>query len=354
MATMKQVSVSKIGGAEVLEIQEAPIPVPLGDEILVEIKAAGVNWADAMRRAGTYFEHEPFPYVLGAEAAGVVAEVGPGVKNYKKGDRVLGFVGVGGYSQYISRSETTFSPLPDGVSFPESTALLAQGLSAYLMLTDVVNTKGKTILIEGAAGGVGSLAIQIAKSIGAKKIIALASSEKKRQRAIELGADVALASEAEDLTEQIKKDTEGKCVDVYYEMAGRGEAAMKSLADFGTLVIYGNATLAAVSIEVGRADDPLQPLMPFNHSIRGFYIGGYFHPSHIHLIQDAVEALGELVATGKVKIAVEKYPLSQVVRLHEDPTLRPSAWLQFILLPVCVHVHVSCLIISPSCGIACL
>ncbi len=318
MATMKQVSVSRFGEPGVLEIQEVAIPAPKNDEILVEIKAAGVNWADTMRRAGTYFEHEPFPYVLGAEVAGVVAEVGPDVKNYKKGDRVLGFVGVGGYSQYIAKSETAFSPLPDGVAFAESTALLAQGLSAYLMLTDVVKTEGKTILIEGAAGGVGSLMIQIAKSLGVEKIVALASSEEKRQLARDLGAHLALASDATDLTEQLKKVTDGKGLDVYYEMAGRGEEAIKSLGDFGMLVIYGNASLATVKIEVGRADDPLQPLMPFNHSIRGFYIGGYFHPSHIHIVQDAVQSLGKLVASGKVKIAVEKYPLSQVVQVHKD------------------------------------
>ena len=324
MATMKQVSVSRFGGPEVLEIQDVAIPAPNGDEILVEIKAAGVNWADAMRRAGTYFEHEPFPYVPGAEAAGVVADVGPEVKTFKKGDRVLGFVGIGGYSQYIVKSETAFSPLPEGVPFAESTALLAQGLSAYLMLTDVVTIEGKTILIEGAAGGVGSLMIQIAKSIGVGKIIALASSETKRQLARELGADIALASESADLTEQLKKATDGKGVDVYYEMAGRGEEAMKSLADFGTLVIYGNASLRAVRIEVGRADDPLQPLMPFNHSIRGFYIGGYFHPSRIQIIQDAVQSLGKLVAAGKVKIGVEKYPLSQVVKVHTDLEARKT------------------------------
>lgn len=324
MATMKQVSVSKFGAPEVLEIQEVAIPVPNGDEILVEIKAAGVNWADTMRRAGTYFEHEPFPYVLGAEAAGVVAEVGPAVKNYKKGDRVLGFVGVGGYSQYIARSETAFSPLPDGVSFAESTALLAQGLSAYLMLTDVVKTEGKTILVEGAAGGVGTLMVQIARSIGVEKIVALASTEEKRQLARDLGADVALASDSENLTEELRKATDGKGVDVYYEMAGRGEEAMKALADFGTLVIYGNASLAPVRIEVGRAGDPLQPLMPFNHSVRGFYIGGYFHPSRIHIVQGAVQSLGKLVATGEVKIAVERYPLSQVVKVHEDLEARKT------------------------------
>ena len=320
---MEQVSVSKIGGPEVLKIQEVAIPTPKGDEILVEIKAAGVNWADAMRRAGTYFEHEPFPYVLGAEAAGVVAEVGPDVKNYKKGDRVLGFVGIGGYSQYIAMSETAFSPLPQGVTFAESTALLAQGLSAYLMLTDVVKTEGKTILIEGAAGGVGSLMIQIAKSIGVERIVALASTEDKRQLARDLGADIAIASDAADLTEQIKKATDDKGVDVYYEMAGRGEEAMKSLADFGTLVIYGNATLSNVKIEVGSADDALTPLK-HNHTIRGFYIGGYFHPSYIHIIQSAVQALGKLVATGEVKIAVEKYPLSQVVKVHEDLEARKT------------------------------
>jgi NADPH2:quinone reductase len=320
---MKQVSVSKFGGPEVLEIQEVAIPTPKGDEILVEIKAAGVNWADAMRRAGTYFEHEPFPFVPGIEAAGVVAEVGPDVKNYKKGDRVLGSVGVGGYSQYIAKSETIFSPLPEGITFAESTALLAQGLSAYLMLADVVKIEGKTILVEGAAGGVGSLMIQIAKSMGVKRIVALASSEQKRQLAKDLGADIAIDSDAADLTGQIKKATDGKGVDVYYEMAGRGEEAMKSLGDFGTLVVYGNANLADVKIEVGRSDDALTPLK-HNYTIRGFYIGAYFRPSHIHIIQDAVRSLGEFVATGKVKIAVEKYPLSQVVKVHEDLEARKT------------------------------
>jgi NADPH2:quinone reductase len=232
-------------------------------------------------------------------------------------------VGIGGYSQYIAKSETVFSRLPDGVTFAESTALLAQGLSAYLMLTDVVKAEGKTILIEGAAGGVGSLMIQIARSIGVERIVALASTEEKRQLAKELGADIAIASDVADLTEQIKRATDGKGVDVYYEMAGRGEEAMKSIGDFGTLVIYGYANLADVKIEVGRADDALTPLK-HNHTIRGFYIGGYFHPTRIQIIQGAIQSLGELVATGKVKIAVEKYPLSQVVKVHEDLEARKT------------------------------
>src|ERR1700748_3232140 len=174
MTTMKQAVIRQAGAPEVIKTEETTRPSSAENEVLIEVKAAGVNFADIMRRKDTYFEKATFPMVIGAEVAGIVAEVGSRVTRFNKGDRVLGFSGVGGYAQYAVVNENFVNPIADEISFTESTALLVQGLTAYLMLTHAGPSEGKSIVIEGSAGGVGSLMVQIAHNIGVKNIIALA------------------------------------------------------------------------------------------------------------------------------------------------------------------------------------
>jgi NADPH2:quinone reductase len=313
MSMMKQVVLRQHGGPDVLKIEEVAKPVPQKDEVLVEVRAAGVNFADVLRRTGAYHEKPSLPLVIGAEIAGIVAEVGPDVTVFKKGDRVLGACGVGGYSQYIAMSQTALHPLSDQIDFADSTALLIQGLTAYLLLTHAGAVQDKTIVIEGAAGGVGSLMVQIARNIGVKTIIGMASTEEKRALIRKLGAHHAVDSLATNQSEEIKKLTEGKGADVYYEMRGGANfhEAVKSLNQFGTLVTYGNASGGETKF------DPSNITLG-NQSVRGFYIGGYFSPTHFQLALEATQALIGMYAEGKLVIAVQKYALNDVGKAHSD------------------------------------
>ena len=190
---MKAIEVTKSGGPDVLQIVEKPRPEPGPGQILVEVKAAGINFADIMAREGMYPAAPPPPFVLGMEAAGIVAAVGEGVTNFKSGDRAAAIVPTGGYAEYALADAATAAPVPDALGFPEATALLIQGLTAHGLLTRAVpEIKGKSVLISAAAGGVGSLAIQVAKLLGAGTVIGLASTDAKRAKVKELGADFAV------------------------------------------------------------------------------------------------------------------------------------------------------------------
>jgi NADPH:quinone reductase len=313
ITTMKQAIIRQYGGPEVFHIEEVAKPVAENDEVLVEVKAAGVNFADIMRRNDNYLHKSTLPLVIGAEVAGIVVDVGPKVTKLKKGDRIVAYTGVGGYSQYIAVSENAANRISDPMGFAESTAFLIQGLSAYLMLTDASKPVGKSIVIEAAAGGVGSLTVQIARNIGVKNIIGLASTEEKRKLVKRLGAHHAIDSLTNNRSEAIKTVTDGKGADVYFEMTGGAGflETIKSVNQFSAIVTYGNSSGEEVKY------DPAI-LIPFNLSVRGLYVGAYFQSSHIHLVSQATQALIQMYSEGKLDISVHKYPLNKVSDAHRD------------------------------------
>lgn len=312
MTSMKQAIIRKTGGPEVIEIEEADRPTPKAGEILIAVKAAGVNFSDVLRRRDSYREKTPVPLVIGAEVAGFVEAVGPGVTKFKKGDRVLGFSGVGGYAEYAIANENFANPISDDTGFAESTAFLIQGLSAYLMLTDAAPSAGKSIVIEAAAGGVGSLMVQIARRIGVTNIIAIASTEGKRARAKELGAHHAIDALAADRIEQIQKITDGKGADIYFEMSGdRFLDAVSATRSFGTVVTYGNASNTDINFKPGT-------IIETNQTVRGFYVGDYFGPDNIHLAMGATQALIDMFREGSLKISIQRYALSDASLAHRD------------------------------------
>jgi NADPH2:quinone reductase len=313
MTTMKQAVIRTVGGPDVIKLEDAPRPTPKDNEVLIEVQASGVNYADIMRRRDVYIEKTTLPLVLGAEVAGFVAEVGSKVTRVKKNDRVLAFAGIGGYAEYAVANENFVNPISNELGFAESTAFLIQGLSAYLMLTDAGPSAGKSIVIEGAAGGVGSLMVQFARNIGVKNIIALASTEEKRQHAKNHGAHHTIDTLSENRAEQIKKLTDGKGVDVYFEMGG-GEGffeALKATRQFGTVVTYGNTSNAETSFNPSN-------LVGTNQSVRGFYVGAYFGPDQLHLAMQATQAMIKMYSESRLKICVQKYPLSKAADAHRD------------------------------------
>ena len=219
---MKAVRFHKTGGPEVLVYDDVPNPTPKDGEVLVRIEAVGLNFADVMRRRGDpYPEASPPPFILGAEVAGTIAAVGNGVASLEVGMSVLAAPGSGGYAQYICVPAAIVIPLPGGISAIHAAALMAHGLTAALVLRKATRlASGESILIEAAAGGVGSFAVQLAKVYGAGKIIAAASTPEKRAIAERLGADASVDYTKPGWAEKVRELTGGRGVDIVLEMTG--------------------------------------------------------------------------------------------------------------------------------------
>jgi hypothetical protein len=191
MAQMKTIFVEEFGEPEVLRYTDAERPSPGEREALIEVRSAGVNYADTMRRRNQYVVSQDLPFVPGSEVAGTVAEVGEGVENVSVGDRAVTLLGTGGYAEYAVAPARNLIPIPEGLDFDQAAAIPLQGLTAYHCIKTSGSLKeGESVLVHAAAGGVGTLAVQMAKLLGAGKVIATASSEEKLDLARSLGADV--------------------------------------------------------------------------------------------------------------------------------------------------------------------
>ncbi|WP_026674651.1 quinone oxidoreductase family protein [Alkalihalobacterium bogoriense] len=312
---MKAIQLSQYGGPEVLKLVELDVPAPKENEVLLEIKAIGVNYADTARREGQYVIPTPLPFVPGAEVAGIVTAVGEQVKKTKVGDKVVTLLSskrATGYAEYTVAHESGLIPVPENVSFEQACALPLQGLSAYHILKTMGRLeKDETVLIHAAAGGVGSLAVQLAKHFGAGNIIATASTEEKRSVAKQLGADVTVNYTEENWYERVLEATEGKGVDVALEMAGGRifNDTLLCLAPFGRVVIYGVA-----SGEQSRFYP--SSLMAKNQSVIGFFLPQMMRKPA--LFQQSLVELLKLVGTGKLKLTIGgTYPLEEASQVHE-------------------------------------
>ncbi|WP_456275713.1 quinone oxidoreductase family protein [Bacillus sp. AK128] len=312
---MKAVQFTKYGGPEVLEFAELENPKPEGNEVVIEIKAIGVNYADTARREGQYVVPTPLPFVPGAEVAGVVVEVGDAVTSVQVGAKVVTLLGTKkatGYAEYTIADERGLIPLPDGVDFKEAVALPLQGLSAYHVLKTMGRLEeGETVLVHAAAGGVGTIAVQLAKLFGAGKVIATASTQEKLDLAKELGADVLINYTEEDWVEQVKAATNGKGVDVALEMVGGRvfNQTLDCLATFGRLVVFG-----AASGEQSKLTPSL--LMGKNQSVIGFFLPQIMRKPA--LMQQSLIELLTYLQKGQLKLIIGGvYPLDDVVNVHK-------------------------------------
>ena len=302
---MKAIRVNELGGADKLSLEEMEKPTPKADEVLIKVAAAGINFADTMMRAGNYLTKPDLPFTLGYEAAGTIEELGTDVKNLQIGQRVLATSSSGGYAEYATAKAALTMPIPDELGFGESTALLVQGLTALGLLN---GTKaGDSILIHAAAGGVGTLLVQLAKHKGLK-VIGTASSEQKLQTVASLGADYAINYSEDDWTDEVLKATDGKGVDWLIEMVGGDIVAknLKVLAKHGTMWIYGSASGEDFKVSV-------LSLMQKNHIIRGYWLMNESVENRIKFTRELLENLG----AGRLKIQVTEFPLEQAREAHE-------------------------------------
>lgn len=313
MPQMKAIQVDEFGEPEVLQYVDAERPSPGEGEVLIEIQAAGVNYADTMRRRNQYLVRQELPFVPGSEVAGVVAEVGEGVEDVSAGDRVMSLLGTGGYAEYGVAPAASLIPLPGGLDFDQAAALPLQGLSAYHILkTSGALQPGESVLVHAAAGGVGTLAVQMAKLMGAGKVIATASSGEKLELARSLGADVLIDYTNDDWPEKVRKATDGKGADIILEMVGGDfvEKNLRCLNLFGRMVVYGSASRERGSIVA--AD-----LMNKCHTVVGFWLVQVMNRPDL-VLPSIREMLG-WVASGDLKIIIgDTYPLERAADAHAD------------------------------------
>ncbi|MDQ0153938.1 quinone oxidoreductase family protein [Robertmurraya andreesenii] len=309
---MKAIQFIEYGGPEVLKLVELERPTPKDYEVLIEIKAIGVNYADTARREGQYVVPTKLPFIPGAEIAGVITAVGDKVTKVVPGTRVVTLIESGGYAEFALADERSVIPLSDHLSFDMAVALPLQGLSAYHILKTMGRLEsGETVLVHAAAGGVGSLAVQLAKIFGAGKVIATASSEEKLQLAGELGADVLVDYTKEGWEEEVLQATDGRGVNVALEMAG-GEIfnkTLKCLATNGRLVIYGVASGQQSRFYPSS-------LMARNQSVIGFFLPQIMRKRE--LLQSSLEELFTYLADGRLKLTIgDVFELGEAAQVHE-------------------------------------
>ncbi|WP_298829414.1 quinone oxidoreductase [uncultured Planococcus sp.] len=310
---MKVIKFEEYGGPDVLQFVEAEKPDPAATEAIIEVKAIGINYADTARREGKYVVPTELPYIPGSEVAGVIVEVGKNVDKFKVGDRVVALIGSAGYAEYAAVDHSVLTEVPEGVDFDQAVALPLQGLSAYHILKTMGRLeKGETVLIHAAAGGVGAIAVQLAKIFGAEKIIATASTEEKLFHAQKMGATHLVNYTEEGWVDKVKAITDGKGVDLALEMVG-GEVfnkTIKCLAPFGRLVIFGAASGEQATFNPGQ-------LMRKNQSVIGFFL-----PQIMRYPELFQRSFGELLAymkSGELILTIGgTYPLAEAAKAHQS------------------------------------
>ena len=310
---MKAVQFTRFGPPEVLAIVEVPTPKPKGGEVLVRVRAAGVNFFEVLMRADRYAVTPPLPVFPGVEVAGIVEELGVGVDPSLRRARVAVPLfaigrGFGGYAEYVVVNSGSVMRLPESLSFADATALMVQGLTALNMVRRS-SPEGKAVLVNAGGGGVGSLLIQLARLDGASMVIAAAGSNEKRKRAIFLGADLAVDYTREDWVASVKVATTGQGADVIYETVG-GDIAKTSLI---ALAPAGEMLLAAMgrfSFELSE----IRSMVDANQSLKGF--------SLLPLIaadrwREDIAVLFDLATSGALKIAQGgSFPLNKAAEAH--------------------------------------
>ncbi|HEX5616822.1 MAG TPA: NADPH:quinone oxidoreductase family protein [Solirubrobacteraceae bacterium] len=301
---MRAIRVTQWGGPEVLELVDAPMPEPNQHEQLVRVTRAGINYADTHAAENSYLARYELPMTPGSEIAGVTED----------GRRVVALTVGGGYAEYAAVPIATTFPIPDGVSDEQALAMLVQGLTAWhLYRTSARLVAGESVVVHAAAGGVGSLAVQLGKAFDAGRVIATASSEDKRQLALDLGADVAVDSTLDDLGRGLREANGDQSVDIVLEMAGGHvfDESLKALARFGRLVTYGNASREPNSVPTGK-------LMARSQSIVGFWLVDCLRRP-AEMVVEPLRDLFARVAAGELRVVEgEVYPLSEARRAHED------------------------------------
>ncbi len=322
---MKAIQVKQTGGPEVLQLVDLPAPQPKPNEALVKIAASGVNFIDVYQREGRY--KVPLPFVLGQEGAGTVTSVGPEVKSVKPGDRVAWTGVLGSYAEDAAVSAERLVPIPQGVSDQQAASAMLQGMTAHYLSHDTFPLRhGQTALVHAAAGGVGSLLVQMAHNLGVR-VIATVSTDEKAAIARDAGADEVILYTQTDFETETKSLTGGKGVDVVYDGVGKTtfEKGLNVLRPRGMMVLFGGSSGAVPPFDLVQLS-----------SKGSLYVT---RPTLFHYIATTEElrsrssAVFKMIADGKLKLRTEHtYPLADAAQAHRDLESRKTTG-KLLLIP---------------------
>jgi NADPH2:quinone reductase len=307
---VRAIQITEFGGPEVLKVVE--LPDPQGDKQLrlVDVHSAGVNYADTHQVENSYLQPASLPLVPGSEVVGLEPD----------GTRVAAFALEGGYAEKAVVLPSMSFAVPDEVNDGQALALMVQGLTAWHLLRTVTHLHGgESVVVHAAAGGVGTIAVQLAKEWGAGRVIAVVSSAEKGELVTELGADVVVDAGASDLKSALEDANGGRKVDIVLEMVGGPtfDASLAALAPFGRLATFGMASrVPPKPIDAGA-------LMGRSRAVLGFWLAHCF--TRPEMLQGPMAELLAMVADGSLKpIVGGTYPLAEASRAHEDLRSRRS------------------------------
>ena len=306
------VKIEKTGGPEVLKFETIEIGAPGPEEVLIEHKAIGLNFIDTYHRSGSY--PLDLPSGIGGEASGIIKKIGSKVKDFSVGDSVA-YAGVplGSYSSERIYSIKNLVKIPDGINFDIAATLMTKGLTAYYLLYKTYPVSAnETILFHAAAGGVGQIFCQWAKSLGCK-VIGTVGSDEKIKTAKKNGCDFVINYSKEDFPKKVLEITKGKGVPVVYDGVGKNTfvGSIECLKIRGMMVSFGNASGSVENIDVKKMIQPKG--LYFTRPSMGQYLGSKDE------IKEGADKLFQNIKLGKIKIEIfKKYKLEDVVQAHKD------------------------------------
>jgi NADPH2:quinone reductase len=299
---MKAIQITEFGGPEVMQLVDLPDPVAGPDQVLINVSAIGLNFADTVQIRNQYVTQQKLPLIPGLEVVGTTSE----------GKRVLASISEGAYAQKVVAHKSAAMEIPEGVSDEAALAMLVQGTTAWHILKTFGHlVPGESVVVHAGAGGVGSVAIQLAKMWGAR-VIAVTSSDEKSALAKSLGADVTVDAKSGNLAQAMLDANNGKPVDLVLEMVGGKtfDASLEVLAPFGRVIVYGMAS--------GEMATPVNSisLLGTSKTITGFWLGHCFGKKE--LLDDVIAQLFILIKNGKLKpIIGATFPLSKAGDAHK-------------------------------------
>ncbi|CAN2221644.1 Qor NADPH,quinone reductase and related Zn-dependent oxidoreductases [Candidatus Nanopelagicaceae bacterium] len=306
---MKAIQITQFGGPDVMTLVDLPDPIPNDSEELIEVTCIGINYADTHQTENSYLSKQTLPLVPGIEVVGKT----------QSGRRVLASATTGGYAQKALAPKAMCVDIPEGVTDEQAVAMLVQGTTAWHILKTMAHVKaGESVVVQAGAGGVGTLAIQLAKMWGAK-VIAVTSSAAKNELAISLGADAVVDANSDDLAGAMIAANGGKRIDIVLEMVGGKtfDASLEVLAPFGRLITFGMASRTAPT--------PIHPgvLMGGTKTVAGFWLSHCFGKKE--LMGDVLTELFALISSGALKPVIgATYGLSEAKIAHQAMLARQT------------------------------
>ena len=323
---MRAAEITEFGDADVLEVSETDRPEPREGQVLIEVEAAGINFADIMQRRGHYQGGPEPPYVPGMEVAGTIAETGDGVGR-DEGEEVVSLVNGGGYAEYAIADARGLLDIPGDMSYEEAAGFPVQWLTAHNCLHEWGELEaGETVLIHAAAGGVGSAAVQLADEAGAE-VVGTASTEEKLEMASDLGMDHGIRYTEEDFVDRVDEITDGAGVDLVLDGIGSDttDRSLDALASFGRMVSYG-----AAGGEPGRPNTA--DLLFGNKRVIGYHLGRAIEQKPMK-VMGAVPELTQLLGDGTLEVQVgHTFDLEEAAEAHQFIEDRKSSG-KVVLLP---------------------